>query len=149
MMMSDFARVVRHWSKETMMMMRCEFKEEEGGEEEQRERERERERERTTTKTTTTTTFFSSSATRSTQCSVGFSCHISKLERAVYRVLHLRIFTYISHQILYCNNIYTTRTTRCVERVDATKQTPLYYVYFRSERWAEVLVKDALACCDR
>ena len=40
-MMSDFARVVRHWSKETMMMMRCEFKEEEGGEEEQRERERE------------------------------------------------------------------------------------------------------------
>ena len=41
--MSDFARVVRHWSKETMMMMRCEFKEEEGGEEEQRERERERE----------------------------------------------------------------------------------------------------------
>ena len=39
--MSDFARVVRHWSKETMMMMRCEFKEEEGGEEEQRERERE------------------------------------------------------------------------------------------------------------
>ena len=41
MMMSDFARVVRHWSKETMMMMRCEFKEEEGGEEEQRERERE------------------------------------------------------------------------------------------------------------
>ena len=44
MMMSDFARVVRHWSKETMMMMRCEFKEEEGGEEEQRERERERER---------------------------------------------------------------------------------------------------------
>ena len=90
-MMSDFARVVRHWSKETMMMMRCEFKEEEGGEEEQRERERERER--TTTKTTTTTTFFSSSATRSTQCSVGFSCHISKLERAVYRVLYLRIFT--------------------------------------------------------
>ena len=75
-----------------MMMMRCEFKEEEGGEEEQRERERERER--TTTKTTTTTTtFFSSSATRSTQCSVGFSCHISKLERAVYRVLYLRIFT--------------------------------------------------------
>ena len=141
-MMSDFARVVRHWSKETMMMMRCEFKEEEGGEEEQRERERER----TTTKTTTTTTtFFSSSATRSTQCSVGFSCHILKLERAVYRVLHLRIFTYISHQILYCNNIYTTRTTRCVERVEATKQTPLYYVYFRSERWAEVLVKDALA----
>ena len=140
-MMSDFARVVRHWSKETMMMMRCEFKEEEGGEEEQRERERER----TTTKTTTTTTFFSSSATRSTQCSVGFSCHISKLERAVYRVLYLRIFTYISHQILYCNNIYTTRTTRCVERVEATKQTPLYYVYFRSERWAEVLVKDALA----
>ena len=147
-MMFDFARVVRHWSKETMMM-RCEFKEEEGGEEEQRERERERERERTTTKTTTTTTFFSSSATRSTQCSVGFSCHISKLERAVYRVLYLRIFTYLSHQILYCNNIYTTRTTRCVERVDATKQTPLYYVYFRSERWAEVLVKDALACCDR
>ena len=43
-MMSDFARVVRHWSKETMMM-RCEFKEEEGGEEEHTERERERERE--------------------------------------------------------------------------------------------------------
>ena len=141
-MMSDFARV-RHWSKE--MVMRCEFKEEDGGEEEHTQRERER----TTTKTTTTTTFFSSSATRSTQCSVGFSCHISKLERAVYRVLYLRIFTYISHQILYCNNIYTTRTTRCVERVEATKQTPLYYVYFRSERWAEVLVKDALACCDR
>ena len=140
-MMSDFARV-RHWSKE--MMMRCEFKEEEGGEEEQRERERENNNENNNNNNLLL-------LVRDPQHAVLgrlFVPHLKVGESGMeYTVTSEDI--YLSHQILYCNNIYTTRTTRCVERVEATKQTPLYYVYFRSERWAEVLVKDALACCDR
>ena len=119
------------------MMMRCEFKEEEGGEEEQRERERERENNDENNNNNNNLLLL----VRDPRHAVlgRLFCHILKLERAVYRVLHLRIFTYISHQILYCNNIYTTRRHDAWKRVDATKQTPLYYVYFRSERWAGVL----------
>ena len=111
-----------------MMMMRCEFKEEEGGEEEQRERERERERTTTKTTTTTTTTFFSSSATRSTQCSVGFSCHISKLERASGME-----YTVTSEDIYLCKSpnfvlviIYTRRGRHDAWKESKRRNKPLF-----------------------
>ena len=99
-MMSDFARVVRHWSKETMMMMRCEFKEEEGGEEEQREREREREQRRKQQQQQPSSPR-PRPAARSARSAFRATSQSWRELKVWSTLLHLRIFTYVSHQILY------------------------------------------------
>ena len=98
-MMSDFAR--KTFGSKEMMMMRCEFKEEEGGEEEQREREREREQQRKQQQQQQPSSPRPRPAARSARSAFRATSQSWRELKVWSTLLHLRIFTYVSHQILY------------------------------------------------
>ena len=84
------------------MMMRCEFKEEGGGEEEQREREREQQRkQQQQQQQQQPSSPRPRPAARSARSAFRATSQSWRELKVWSTLLHLRIFTYVSHQILY------------------------------------------------